>query len=73
MLTYKGGVYNDAAYVTDAGDSMVEYAQRLFACLRRFDEQRVDTVYAEFCIEGGIGEAVKNRLYKAAGYNVIDV
>ena len=73
VLTYKGGDYNNAAYVADAGDNMVEYAQRLFACLRQFDEQGVGTVYAEFCIEGGIGEAVKNRLYKAAGYNVIDV
>ena len=73
VLTYQGGEYKDAAYVAHGGDNMAEYAQRLFSHLRLFDEQGVDTVYAEFCIEGGIGEAVKNRLYKAAGYKVINV
>ena len=73
VLTYKGGIYEDALYTADAGNSMAEYAQRLFSHLRLFDEKGADVVYAEFCIEGGIGEAVKNRLYKAAGYKVINV
>ena len=73
VLTYCGGEYKNAAFVVNAGDSMVQYAQGLFYNLRLFDEHGVDTVYAEFCIEGGIGEAVKNRLYKAAGYNIIEV
>ncbi len=73
VLTYGGGQYENGVYTLDAGDCMAEYAQRLFSYLRLFDEHGVDTVYAEFCLEGGIGEAVKNRLYKAAGYKVINV
>ena len=71
VLTYKGSTY-DGAFVIDAGDSMEEYANGLFYNLRLFDENGVDTVYAEFADEGGIGLAVKNRLFKSAGHKTVD-
>ncbi len=71
VLTYKGGKYEKAAFVIDAGYNMTEYAKNLFAALRTFDEHGVSIVYAEFANEFGMGEAVKNRLYKSAGFNVI--
>jgi len=42
-------------------------AAQLFDILRRLDELSLDAVYIEFVSESGIGEAVMNRLYKAAG------
>lgn len=71
VLTYKGGTY-DGAFVINAGDDMEEYANGLFYNLRLFDEHGVDTVYAEFVDEGGIGLAVKNRLFKSAGHKTVD-
>ena len=71
VLTYKGGTY-DGAFVIDAGNNMEEYANGLFYNLRLFDENGVDTVYAEFADEGGIGLAVKNRLFKSAGHKTVD-
>lgn len=71
VLTYKGGTY-DGAFVINAGNNMEEYANGLFYNLRLFDENGVDTVYAEFADEGGIGLAVKNRLFKSAGHKAVN-
>lgn len=42
-------------------------ASRLYAALRRFDEEGATYMLAEGCEESGIGAAVMNRLGKAAG------
>ncbi len=73
VLTYKGGTYEDAELVLDAGDDMESYAHNLFSHLRTFDKHKIDTIYAEFMPEGGIGTAVRNRLYKSAGQNIVEV
>lgn len=73
VMVYGGGNYKDAKCVLSAGYTMQEYGRKLFYNLRSFDENGVDTVFAEFEIEDGIGEAVKNRLYKSAGYNIVNV
>ena len=73
VYTYKGGDYDNALCVISGGDTMEEYASRLFYSLRVFDEYRVDKIFAEFTEEDGIGVAVKNRLYKAAGNNITRV
>ncbi len=70
VLTYKGGAY-EGAITIDAGDNMEQYAANLFYNLRLFDEKGAKVVYAEFADEGGIGLAVKNRLFKSAGHKVI--
>ena len=73
VLTYKGGDYENASCVLNAGYDMSEYASTLYYNLRVYDENHVEKVYVEFCDEGGVGDAVKNRLYKAAGNNVVRV
>ncbi len=48
-------------------------ATNLFRQLRQFDELGVDIIFAQSIKEDGIGLAIRNRLYKAAGYNIIRV
>lgn len=50
-----------------------EAAHRLFTALRRFDEKGVDLVLAPELSQEGIWRAVRNRLYRAAGENIIDL
>lgn len=73
VLVYGSSRYEGMRFVVNAGGSMKEYAKNLFYNLRLFDEHGVKTVYAEFAEEPGIGAAVKNRLYKSAGYNIVNV
>ncbi|MBR2404264.1 MAG: threonylcarbamoyl-AMP synthase [Clostridia bacterium] len=73
VLSYKGSTYSGGALVLDAGDCMEQYAHNLFSHLRTFDKRGVALVYAEFALEGGMGTAVRNRLYKAAGHHIIEV
>lgn len=73
VLAYRGGTYETAKLVIDAGADMTAYAEGLFYNLRVFDEQGVKTIYAAFAQEPGMGLAVKNRLYKAAGHHVVHV
>lgn len=46
-------------------------AANLFRCLREFDEKKVEMIMSETPDENGIGQAVMNRLLKAAGGNII--
>ncbi len=46
-------------------------ASNLFRCLREFDEKGVEVIMAETTDVKGIGQAVMNRLIKAAGGNII--
>lgn len=50
-----------------------EIAKNLFAALREFDDRNVDVIYAEAFSQEGIGQAVMNRLIKAAGHKIIKV
>lgn len=43
-------------------------ARNLYAVLREFDEEKVDEIYSESFAQQGIGNAIMNRLEKAAGY-----
>ena len=73
VLTYKGGTYENANLILDAGCNMEEYAHNLFSHLRTFDKHNIETIYAEFMPEAGMGTAVRNRLYKSAGHNIVEV
>lgn len=46
-------------------------AHGLYACLRRFDALGVQAIYAESVAEDGLGQAIMNRMMKAAGGNRI--
>ncbi len=48
-------------------------AHNLFAVLREFDEEGVDVIFSESFPENDIGQAIMNRLSKAAGYKIITV
>ncbi len=48
-------------------------ARNLFSVLREFDEDGVDVIYSESFPEDDIGQAIMNRLSKAAGYKIVTV
>lgn len=53
------------------GDEMAA-AQHLYAVLRSFDSRQVTCIYSEAFTGPGIGQAVMNRLLKAAGYHILE-
>lgn len=46
-------------------------AKKLFAILREMDDLGVDVIYSESFGQQGLGQAIMNRLLKAAGYQII--
>ena len=46
-------------------------ARELFRILREFDDEGVERIYSESFDEGPLGQAIMNRLMKAAGHKVI--
>lgn len=62
----------DVAFSLGSLAAPEEAARRLYAGLRRFDEEDATFLLAEACPEEGLGAAVMNRLLKAAGHHVLD-
>lgn len=52
-------------------DDKLQIAGNLYECLRSFDRNPVDLIFAEAVDESGVGLAIMNRLRKAAGYRII--
>ena len=50
-----------------------EIARELYRTLREFDDENVEVIYAEAFDTGGLGQAIMNRLLKAAGYKLVHV
>lgn len=50
-----------------------EIAKHLFRLLREFDEEGTEVIFAEAFSNQGLGQAIMNRLLKAAGHQVIQV
>lgn len=67
--------YKDADFVKSLGpsDRGLVQAGRLFSLLREFDADCVDIILAEAVSESGVGDAVMNRLFRAAGGRIITV
>lgn len=62
----------DADILLKVGNDAECYAARLFDVLREFDLRGAEVIFAEFPFgESGIEPAIRNRIYKAAGGNVI--
>lgn len=59
--------------VKSAGERKQEeqIAKHLFRILREFDDEGVEVIYAESFDQKGVGQAIMNRLLKAAGHQVI--
>ncbi|NTV77989.1 MAG: threonylcarbamoyl-AMP synthase [Clostridiales bacterium] len=47
--------------------------RRLYLILREFDDEEVAVIYSEAFSDKGMGQAIMNRLLKAAGHQVIEV
>ena len=48
-------------------------ARHLFGILREFDEEKVDAIFSESFDTPKMGQAIMNRLLKAAGHHIIQV
>ncbi|WP_099190063.1 L-threonylcarbamoyladenylate synthase [Tepidibacter mesophilus] len=57
--------------VIGLGDDLNEVAYNLFKTLREMDKKGVDIIYSEEFEKSGIGQAIMNRLTKAAGYKFV--
>ena len=74
-------VYEENAGLYGCGEVIIagrrrepsEIAARLYSALRHFDELGVDVILAEGVEPKGLGLAIMNRLYRAAGGRVIRV
>jgi L-threonylcarbamoyladenylate synthase len=74
LTTEENRSFYDADVVLACGSrhDLHTVASHLYDTLRKFDETDVDFIYSESFPTKGIGEAIMNRLKKAAGHQVID-
>jgi len=65
----------DADSKKDAGNGKdySEIARQLYTFLREFDDENIAYIYVEMFGNDGVGQAVMNRLLKAAGHKVVHV
>ena len=68
-----GSYKADVVKVAGKRDDEAEIARNLFSILREFDDEDVLEMYSEAFDSTGIGQAIMNRLLKAAGHQVIDL
>ena len=61
----------DFIKVTGEREDMAAVARNLFRILREFDDEKVDRMYVQAFAQDGIGQAVMNRMLKAAGHKII--
>lgn len=64
---YKADVIKSAGKRADEA----AIAHQLYAFLRDFDSEHVDYIFAESFATDGVGQAIMNRLLKAAGHKII--
>lgn len=62
-----------AHVIKNVGSSQDEncIARHLYTALREFDDENVTRIYSESLGQEGFGQAIRNRLLKAAGHRVI--
>ena len=65
----------DAGIIKSIGSRNDEdiIAHRLYTILRECDDENIDIIYSESFDSAGIGQAIMNRLLKAAGHHVIHI
>ena len=63
----------DSVKIAGSRQDELSVARNLYTILREFDDEQVDVMYAEAFDGEGIGQAIMNRLLKAAGHHVIEV
>ena len=67
--------YKGAALVISVGarDDEDMIARHLYAALRRCDDENIEAIYSEDFSTPRIGQAIMNRLIKAAGHRIVEV
>ena len=63
----------DSVKSAGSRDDEQAIAHNLYRILREFDDENVEVIYSESFDNGGMGQAIMNRLLKAAGHNVTQV
>ncbi len=63
----------DCVKVAGSRQDELSVARNLYTILREFDDEQVEVMYAEAFDGEEIGQAIMNRLLKAAGHHVIEV
>ena len=63
----------DVVKCVGSRDEKESIARNLFAVLREFDDEGVTKIYSESFESQGLGQAIMNRLLKAAGHKVVRV
>ena len=73
LATEESKDFYNADIVVSLGrrDDEEEIAARLFDVLRSFDEMGAEAIFGECFETKGVGQAIMNRLMKAAGYNIV--
>ena len=66
---YRQGLVKSAGTREDE----ITISQRLYSILREFDDMDVDRIYSEAFETPQLGQAIMNRLIKAAGHQIINV
>ena len=66
---------SNAASIKSVGSRLDEASvgRSLYRILREFDDENLDILFSESFAESGFGQAIMNRLLKAAGHQVIHV
>ena len=74
-LSEDGIIYEDASAVMNIGTREDEdsIARHLYSVLRECDDRDIDIIYSEDFSTPRMGQAIMNRLIKAAGHRVIEV
>ena len=69
------GNYINATLLRSVGQREDEdsIAHRLYGILREFDDEKIDVIYSEDFDTPRIGQAIMNRLIKAAGHNIVKI
>lgn len=62
----------DSVKVTGDREDMAAVARNLFRILREFDDEQIECMYVQAFGKEGIGQAVMNRMLKAAGHKIIE-
>ena len=71
---YEGNINHEITVVSLGDlDKPETIANHLFKALRDFDKIGAEFIFGETFSEDNVGQAIMNRLMKAAGYNIIDV
>lgn len=62
----------DRVCVMGSRSDQESIAHSLYGILRQLDEEAVDVIYSEALSRDGLGEAIMNRMDKAAGYTILN-